>query len=79
MGKIIQFPVERTQRNAAIKLKSVSDQIDRVILQALHDGANPKEISGILSHRLGTLMKNIDEKSELWDICERVLKKQADI
>ena len=79
MGKIIQFPQEKVRLSAAKNLKNVSDQLDSVILGALHQGMDAHEISGILAHRLGSLMKNIDQKSELWDVCQKVLKKQAGI
>ena len=80
MGKVIQFPQNRRLETTVQRLKKVSDEFDSVIIQALeNEGVEAHEIAGILAHRLGSLMKNMDEKSKLWDVCQRVLKKQADI
>lgn len=78
MGKLLHLPVRSQDKAQIVKLKEVSDQIDVVILEALHDkDVSAHELAGLLAHRLGTLMRPIDEKSQLWDICEKVLKKQA--
>ena len=38
-----------------------------------------RDLAGLLSHRLGTLMCHIEGKEKLWGVCEKVLKKQAAI
>jgi len=86
MGKVIQFrtpesrvPESREDKIVAQLLK-ISDEIDEVITSHIVAGnADPKDLAGLLAHRLGTLMRSIEEKSELWDVCEKVLKKQAAI
>lgn len=61
-------------------LMDISDEIDAVIIQHLQAGdVEPRDLAGLLSHRLGSLMKHIEGKEKLWDVCEKVLKKQAAI
>jgi hypothetical protein len=72
---------ERTPTDTeARRLMRVADDIDQVILKHLHGGEiEARDLAGLLAHRLGTLMRHMDEKSELWDVCQRVLKGQAAI
>jgi len=58
----------------------VADEIDAVILKHLDQGEiDPRDLAGLIAHRLGTLMRHLDQKSKLWDVCEKVLKAQAAI
>ena len=90
MGKLIQLPSrdERAARAAveapslkdteARRLMKIANEIDAVILRNLDEGGiDPKDLAGLLAHRLGTLMRHLDQKTELWDVCEKVLKAQA--
>ena len=79
MGKVLPFQKKPDRVDVkSVKLLHVADEIDRVILECLKSpDIEPHDIAGILSHRLGTMMRHMDGKSELWDVCERVLKKQA--
>ena len=84
MAKIIPFPQPKISKKAPDpslhKLKSISDEIDKIIVNTLETGAiRPAELIGVLAHRLGALLKHFDGKAKLWNICERVLKKQASI
>ena len=79
MGDLIQFPRERRIDGNILKLKEISDKLDEVLINALEDNVDTHELSGLVAHRLGNLMRNVDEKSKLWMICEKVLKKQANI
>ena len=79
MGEIIQFPKTKHVDSNIRKLKQISDELDEVLIKALEDDVDTNELSGLLAHRLGTLMRNVDEKSKLWLVCEKVLKKQAEI
>ena len=83
MGKIIQFPqpsAGHDEDETIFKLKEVSDILDNVILDAIVErGIEPKEIAGLLAHRLGALMRRLESKDALWDVCEKVAKKQAAI
>jgi hypothetical protein len=80
MGKVIQFPASQKTDTEAVKLIKIADEIDAVILKHLDSGAiDPRDIAGLLAHRLGTLMRHMDQKGKLWDVCEKVLKAQAAI
>lgn len=83
MGQVIKFPVreELTGRDREAKrLMAIADEIDAVILKHLDEGAvDARDLAGLLSHRLGALMRHLDEKSVLWDVCQKVLKAQAAI
>ena len=58
----------------------IADDIDAVILKHLQDSdVEIKDVAGLLSHRLGNLMNHLEDKSELWFVIEKVLKKQARI
>ena len=68
------------ERLAAEKLVEIANEIDAVILKHLDSGAvDARDLVGLLSHRLGSLMNHLDEKSELWGLCEKVMKQQAQI
>lgn len=79
MAKILTFKAPKSaEERQAEKLVKVADEIDAVLIR--HLGAqdvDPRDLAGVLSHRLGTLMRHIEEKTELWDVCQRVLKREA--
>ena len=78
MGKIIKFPAHRSQQAQLVAMKLVADELDDIIIKGMtEEGLEAREIAGILAHRLGSLMRSMDGKSELWDVCQKVLKKQA--
>lgn len=78
MAKIIPFRKVEKPDKEILKLLKISDEFDAVLLRHLSAGdVDPIDLVGVLAHRLGTLMNRIEEKSELWDVCERVVKKQA--
>lgn len=94
MGTVIQFPSpgsrDEKRRKAstageaadseALRLMQISDEIDAIILKHIESGTvDPRDLAGLLAHRLGTLMRHLDQKSKLWDVCEKVLKTQAAI
>ena len=80
MGKVIKFPERRTLTTTVIKLKRASDAIDQVIISCLNDSdIDPKELAGLIAHRLGTLMKNMEDKKKLFAVCQRVARKQANL
>ena len=78
MGKILQFP-KRSQKDLnAQKAKAFSDSLDTIITKTIiNKNLQPIEISGILAHRLGALLKNIEQKNQLWPLCQTVITKQA--
>lgn len=64
----------------SIKLLKISDEIDALILRHVQSGeVDLRDLAGLLSHRLGTLMSHIDDKNELLPLCMRVLKRQAKV
>ncbi len=77
MAKIIKFPAAKAFPPEVRQLKELSDQIDEVVLNAIRSGVDPNEVAGLLAHRLGTLLRGVDTKTKLWDVCEKVLKRQA--
>lgn len=78
MGKIIQFPAHKRHDAQLHTMKAFADDLDQLMLHAiLEQGLEAREVAGIVAHRLGTLMKSIDEKSELWGVCQKVVEKQA--
>ena len=68
---------KQEEQLVAKQLVTLGAEIDSILLQALEDGLNPREVAGILSHRLGSLMAHLKDKEELWPICEKVLRRQA--
>jgi hypothetical protein len=90
LGILLEFrPVNKSkaksnQKNApdstSIKLMKISDEIDALILNHVHSGdIDLRDLAGLLSHRLGTLMSHIDDKKELLPLCMNVLKRQAKV
>lgn len=81
MGKIIPFKPNKERRDlVAEKMVGIAEEIDAVILRHLqNDEIDPRDLVGLLSHRLGTLMNHLEEKNELWYVFEKVMKRQAHI
>lgn len=82
MGKVLDFKSRSERQTEAVthKLVRMADEIDEVLVRHLSDkDIDPRELVGVLSHRLGTLMNHLEEKAELWYVCQKVMKKQAQI
>ncbi len=82
MGKVIEFKSREVKREELVtqKLVKMADEIDQVLLRHLSDkDIDPRELVGVLSHRLGTLMNHLEEKAELYYVCQKVMKKQAQL
>lgn len=79
MGKVIPFRTSDKEQKSAEQLVELGAEIDGILMKALEEGISAREVAGILSHRLGSLMAHLKDKDELWPICERVLKRQAKI
>lgn len=82
MAKIIEFKTKEVAREELVanKLVKMADEIDEVMMNYLTDpDVDPRELVGVLSHRLGALMSHLEEKDELWHVCQAVMKKQAKI
>jgi hypothetical protein len=79
MGKVIQFPAKAPDEQTR-RLLEIANEIDDIIVRHLKDGdIEARDLAGLMAHRLGTLMRHIDQKGKLWDVCEKVLKAQAAI
>jgi hypothetical protein len=79
-AKIIPLrPTAKTKLDTnTVKMLKIADEIDHVILRHVEAGdIDLKELAGLLSHRLGSLVKHIENKEALVDVCVDVLKKQA--
>jgi hypothetical protein len=78
--KIIPLrPTSKTKLDTStVRLLRIADEIDAVILRHVEAGdIDLKELAGLMSHRLGTLVKNLENKEQLLDVCVDVLRKQA--
>jgi hypothetical protein len=79
-SKIIPLrPSSKTRLDTStVRLLKIADEIDAVILRHVEAGdIDLKELAGLMSHRLGTLVKNLENKEQLLDVCVDVLRKQA--
>lgn len=82
MGKVIEFKTKTQQRDdeTAVRLVRIANEIDELVMRHLTDPQiDPRELVGVLSHRLGSLISHLEEKDELWYVCQKVVKKQAQI
>lgn len=79
-AKVIPLrPTAKTKLDTStVKLLRLADEIDALIIRHVEAGdIDPKELAGLLSHRLGTLMKHLENKEALLDVCVDVLRRQA--
>ncbi|MCX6126179.1 MAG: hypothetical protein NTV34_15715 [Proteobacteria bacterium] len=88
LGKILEFrprahnkPARKPTADAtSINLLKVSDEIDALIMHHVQTGnVDLRDLAGLLSHRLGTLMNHIEDKKELLPLCLKVLRRQAKV
>lgn len=80
VGNVIQFPGPNSVSPDMQRLMHIADEIDAIILRHLTEGdIDPRDLAGLLAHRLGSFMRHLEQKSLLWDVCEKVLKTQAAI
>jgi hypothetical protein len=79
-AKVIPLrPTAKTKLDTStVRLLRLADEIDALILRHVEAGdVDPKELAGLLSHRLGALMKHLENKEILLDVCVDVLRRQA--
>jgi len=80
MGEVIYLKFPKKSDDELMKLCHLADDIDAVIKHYISDEqVDLRDLTGVLSHRLGTLLNKLDSKDELWELCEGVLKKQAQL
>ena len=88
-GTVLDFrPVTKKVSNGkkpapdstSVKLLKISDEIDALILHHVQTGeVDLRDLAGLISHRLGTLMSHIEDKKDLLPVCLNVLKRQAKV
>lgn len=81
MGNILTFKSRQKKHDPiAIKLVRAACEIDDVLLKYLKDEQiETQELIGVVAHRLGSLLKHAENKDELWAVCEKILKRQAQL
>lgn len=78
MTKVLPFPAKKRVDQQVQKLKSISDAIDAIIIDAItNKNVDHHELAGLMAHRLGALLRHFEDKDKTWGVCEKVLKKQA--
>ncbi len=81
MAKVLNFQLKKksqAEQAELTRLLKLSDQVDEIILETLQKGLiEPKELVGILAHRLGTLISHFDNKEMFLQVCIEVLSKQV--
>ena len=84
MGKLLRFDPQKktssTTHKDAIKLKGLSDHLDQIIHDAIEQKViDPYEVSALIAHRLGSLIRCFENKEELWEVCQKVVERQANL
>jgi hypothetical protein len=80
MAKIIPFKPKKPNDPVAEKMVEIANEIDAILLRHLEDETiEPKELVGLVFHRLGSLINHFERKDELIDVCEGILKRQAGV
>ena len=79
MAKVLPFrPKTQPPKKAAVKLMRLADEIDSIIVDAVTSrNLEARDVAAVLAHRLGTLVRTLDEKGELLDLCASVARTQA--
>ncbi|MFK7872705.1 MAG: hypothetical protein AB8C84_05965 [Oligoflexales bacterium] len=78
MGDVIQFPQDRRQAEDVLRMKNFADQLDEWILDCVMAGTQPHEISGLMAHRLGSLICHGEDPVVLADFCQNLIRKQLE-
>ena len=77
MAKVIPFPKEY-RNEEFLKLKNFADDLDQLLIYGVeYDHLDSGELVGVVAHRLGNLMASMEQKDQLWSICEQVVRRQA--
>lgn len=81
-AKILPFKKKAEELDPdSLRMLKVADEIDAVILKNIGENMDARDLAGLLAHRLGTLMRQIEPKDRevLWIIVKKVLREQADL
>ena len=74
----LRFP-QKTDKEV-IKLCHLSDDLDAVVKHyILEENVDIKDLVAVFSHRLGSILNRVEDNEDLWEVCERVLLRQAKI
>ena len=74
----LKFPNKSDKE--VIKLCQLSDDLDSVVKHyILEENVDIKDLVAVFSHRLGSILNRVTENKDLWEVCERVLLRQAQI
>jgi len=85
MGKLIPFEAKKNKDGKldkeALRMLKIADEIDSVILKHIDDEVDARDVAGLLAHRLGTLMRHVNEHDRkiLWHIVMKVLRDQSEV
>jgi hypothetical protein len=80
MAKILKFNKKPEIDPKTANLLAVSDDIDTLMAEAIFDHElDPKDVAGLLAHRLGSLIRQVegDDRDKLIAICKEVMMRQA--
>jgi|GEM_PF-3303948 len=77
---VVELKVPHKKDQAVVKLCHLSDDLDAVVKHYILDkNVDIKDLVAVFSHRLGTILNRVENNEELWEVCERVLLRQAQI
>ena len=77
MGKVLPFPQKLSP--VLQSLVDFANSIDHDIHGAVHDGADLPDIAAVLANRLGEVLRLIKNKEKLWNICQEIAEKRAEL
>lgn len=78
--KVIAIDAHRPPSKEAIHLLHFADKLDEVIKAEMAKGVtSPREIAGIVAHRLGTMLRLIERNEPLWTVLKEIIERQANI
>ena len=81
---IIDFETERRKKGKTtpeeMRLLKIGNDFDAIITKWMSDrNTSIKEVAGVMAHRFGSLLRCVDRKEELWQVCERILTRVAEL
>lgn len=80
MAKILKFHKRPEVDGKTSSLLKISDEIDALIAEAIFDDEiNPRDVAGLIAHRLGALIRQLDgdDHEKLIAVCREVMIRQA--
>lgn len=78
---VVDLSSKRKADPETVKLVSLGNDIDHVILHYLEQGCDPKEVTVIVGHRLSELLLKFvgDEREAVWEtVSDIILKRLRD-